>query len=73
MEPDFTKAYLKYVWKSILAFLSLFATNVATLWVTNGQPLPENGGEWVTFFVTTIGGTWLVYQKGNGPKPDSAT
>ncbi|MCV7434791.1 hypothetical protein [Mycolicibacterium bacteremicum] len=65
-------AYVKYAWKSILAFLSLLATNVATLWVVNGQPLPQNGGEWLTFGVTTIGGTWLVFQKKNGPKPDSS-
>lgn len=65
-------AYAKYAAKSILAFLSLLATNVATLWVVNGQPLPQTGGEWVTFAVTTIGGTWLVFQKKNGPKPTSS-
>lgn len=60
----------QHYWKSILAFLSLLATNVATLWVTNGQPLPENGGEWVTFAVTTVGGTWLVFQTRNKPRTD---
>lgn len=61
--------YLKYGWKSILAFLSLLATNVATRWVTNQEALPQNGGEWTSFAVTTIGGTWLVYRATNGPKP----
>lgn len=63
-------AYLKYTAKSVLAFASLLATNVATLWVTNGQPLPTNRGEWITFGVTTIGGTWLVWGRRNGPKPE---
>ena len=58
----------QHYWKSILAFLSLLATNVATLWVTQGQPLPGNGGEWAAFAVTTIGGTWLVFQKRNAPR-----
>lgn len=62
-------AYVKYCWKSILAFLSLLVTNVATLLVVNGQPLPTNGKEWTTFLITTFGGTWLVFSKGNGPKP----
>lgn len=64
-----TAAYLAYCWKSIAAFLSLLATNVATLWVVQGQPLPENGKQWTLFAVTTIGGTWLVWQKRNAPKP----
>lgn len=63
-------AYLKYCWKSICAFLALLATNIATRWVTNGEPLPENTAGWVTFGITTVGGTWLVYGKTNGPKPD---
>lgn len=61
--------YLKYAWKSVCAFLALLATNVATRWVVNGEPLPESGKDWLMFAVTTLGGTWLVFQKGNGPKP----
>lgn len=58
----------QHYWKSILAFLCLLATNVATRWVTNGEPLPAAGKDWITFAVTTIGGTWLVYRKANTPK-----
>lgn len=64
-----TLAYLQYCWKSIAAFLALLATNVATRWVTNGEPLPADTKGWITFSITTIGGTWLVWQKTNGPKP----
>lgn len=60
----------QHYWKSILAFLSLLITNVATIWVTNGTPLPHTSTEWVTFAVTTIGGTWLVFQKSNAPRGD---
>lgn len=66
-------AYLKYCWKSILAFLALLATNVATRWVTLGEPLPESLKDWGAFAVTTIGGTWLVWKNANGPKPGSAS
>lgn len=58
----------QHYWKSILAFLSLLATNVATRWVTNQEPLPETGKDWITFAVTTIGGTWLVYRVANTDK-----
>ena len=57
----------QHYWKAILAFLSLLVTNVATRWVINGEPLPAAGRDWVAFAVTTIGGTWLVYQKANAP------
>jgi hypothetical protein len=55
-------------WKSILAFLSLVATNVATQLMTSGVPWPTNGGEWARFGATTVLGTWLVFQKANAPK-----
>lgn len=61
----------KHYWKSILAFLSLLATNIATRLVTNGEPLPETSADWLTFAVTTVGGTWLVFRKGNAPKDRS--
>jgi len=54
--------------KSICAFLALLATNVATRWVINNEPLPATGKDWIAFAVTTIGGTWLVYQRANAPK-----
>lgn len=66
---DTTAAYLRYVWKSVVAFLALLATNVAYALVQSGQPWPATGKEWGVFAITTLGGTWLVYQKGNGPKP----
>lgn len=65
-------AYLKYCWKSVLAFLALLATNVATQLMTAGVPWPTNGGEWARFGATTVLGTWLVFGKTNGPKPESA-
>lgn len=58
----------QHYWKTILAFLSLLATNIATRLVTNGEPLPETASDWLAFGVTTVGGTWLVFQKGNAPK-----
>jgi hypothetical protein len=58
----------QHYWKTILAFLSLLATNIATRLVTMGEPLPESAGDWLTFIVTTVGGTWLVFQKSNAPK-----
>lgn len=61
--------YLKHCWKAILAFLSLLATNVFTRLVTNGEALPETTNDWLLFGITVVGGTWLVYAKGNGPKP----
>ncbi|GJJ24190.1 hypothetical protein MTY414_78640 [Mycolicibacterium mageritense] len=56
-----------------MAFLSLLATNVATRWVTNHEPLPETGKDWIAFAVTTIGGTWLVYQVANKGKDKADT
>lgn len=64
-----TIAYLKYGAKSLWAFLGLIATNIAMLWVTDRQPLPQTRDEWITFAVTTIGGSWLVWRQTNGPKP----
>lgn len=56
---------MAYYWKALLAFLSLFATNLAADWMTNGQPWPEDGGQ-LTRWILSIGvGTWLVYQKAN--------
>lgn len=53
-------------WKSILAFLSLVATNeVAAL--TNGQPLPQTASQWIAAIVTTVVGTFLVWVKANAP------
>ncbi len=69
MTTELVLAYGRYVSKAIGAFLALLATNVATRWVTNAEPLPQTSGEWVSFAVTTIGGTWLVYQVANGPRP----
>ena len=54
-------------WKAILAFSGLLVTNVATRWVVNAEPLPQTSKDWIAFAVTTIGGTWLVYQKANAP------
>ncbi|MFA5711478.1 hypothetical protein [Mycolicibacterium sp.] len=62
-------AYAKHCWKSIAAFGALLATNVATRWVTNNEPLPETGKDWAAFAITTVGGTWLVWVKANGDRP----
>lgn len=66
-------AYVAYTAKAVLAFLALLATNVATALVTNGQPLPQSREAWLTFIVTIVGGTWLVFQKRNGPRPGETT
>lgn len=63
----------KHYTKSICAFAALLATNVATRWVTNNEPLPATGKDWIAFAVTTIGGTWLVYQRANAPKAPTST
>lgn len=52
-------------WKAILAFVSLVVTNIAVALVQSGQAWPSTGKEWLVFAVTTILGTWLVYQKRN--------
>jgi hypothetical protein len=57
----------QHYWKAILTFASLLVTNIATRWVINGEPLPAAAKDWIAFAVTTIGGTWLVYQKANAP------
>ncbi|MCV7255703.1 hypothetical protein H7J86_26410 [Mycobacterium hackensackense] len=49
-------------WKSILAFLALFTTNVAVQLTTVGVPWPVDGGQWARFLLTTALGTWLVWQ-----------
>lgn len=58
----------QHYWKAILAFLSLVTTNVAAALVQSGQPWPTTAREWGVFGLTTVLGTWLVYQKRNGPK-----
>lgn len=62
-------AYLKYAAKAALAFLALLATNVAVAFFQDGQPIPNTRAQWITFAITTIGGTWLVFRQTNGPKP----
>ena len=62
-------AYLKYAAKAVLAFLALLLTNVFTRLITNGEPIPADTKGWLVFGITTLGGTWLVWQKTNGPKP----
>lgn len=57
-------------WKSILAFFALVLTNVAMQLTTTGVPWPTSGGEWTRFGLTTLLGTWLVYQ---GPRNKTAT
>ncbi|WPH57663.1 hypothetical protein [Mycobacterium phage WXIN] len=52
-------------WKAILAFLTLVATNAATDLMQSGNPWPSNGGEWVRFAVSTVGGTLIVWSKRN--------
>ena len=63
--------YARY-WKAILAFLALVVTNLATRFVTNGEPLPTTAKDWALAIGTTTLGTWLVYQKRNAPLPDAS-
>ncbi len=58
----------QHYWKSILAFLSLVATNASADLTLSSEPWPQTGAEWLRWTITTLGGTWLVYQKGNAPK-----
>lgn len=57
-------------WKSLLAFLSLVVTNVAVVLVQSGEPWPANLKGWGTLGITTLLGTWLVYQKANTPSTE---
>lgn len=54
-------AYLK----SILGFVSLVVTNVAIALVQSGQPWPTDGKGWGVFAITTLLGTWLIWQVPN--------
>lgn len=54
-------------WKSILAFISLVVTNIAVTLTQTSAPWPGDVKGWVVFAVTTLLGTWLVYQKSNAP------
>ena len=69
MQQSELVTYIKYCWKSVAAFAALLLTNVFTRLVTNGEALPTDTKGWLTFGITVIGGTWLVWQKQNGPKP----
>lgn len=59
----------QHYWKAILAFLSLVATNAVTDLMQDGSPWPSTGGEWARWGVSILGGTLVVYGKGNAPKP----
>lgn len=59
--------------KAILAFLSLFATNVATQLTMSGVPWPVDIGQWARFVFTTLLGTWLVYQVPNRKPVDGSS
>jgi hypothetical protein len=61
--------YLKYAAKSVWAFLSGVATNIAILWVVEKQPIPETRPEWLTLLGTSVAAAVLVYRQTNGPKP----
>lgn len=58
-----------HYWKSILAFLSLLATNASADLTLDSDPWPQTGAEWMRWLVTTAGGTWLVWVKRNAEKP----
>lgn len=58
----------QHYWKAICAFAVLVATNAATDLTTSGTPWPATGGDWVRWAVSIVGGTLVVYGKGNAPK-----
>lgn len=62
----------QHVWKAILAFLSLVATNAVADLTASGKPWPETGAEWLRWIVSVVGGTLLVYGKANAPKSGQA-
>lgn len=58
-----------YAVKALLAFLGILVTN-AFADLQSGRPWPENGGEWLRWGLTIVGGTYLVYRIPNAkPKP----
>ena len=59
------KFALSQVWKAILAFLSLFATNLLADWTANGQPWPDDWQSAARWLLTVGVGTALVYLKSN--------
>ncbi len=54
-------------WKAILAFLGLLVTNIAYALLDSSKPWPETPKAIGIFLLTTVLGTWLVYQKANKP------
>lgn len=58
----------QHYWKSILAFAVLVATNAVADLTQSGAPWPASGGDWARWGVSIIGGTLVVYGKGNAPK-----
>lgn len=48
--------------KAILAFVSVVLTNLVANFANSSTPVPQTGGEWLTLVVTTLLGTWAVYQ-----------
>jgi hypothetical protein len=58
--------------KSILAFLALLATNLLAVVVdpTTSAILPQTSAEWATAVLTTIAGTFAVYQMPNKSTPN---
>lgn len=57
-------------WKSILAFVSLFVTNVYTELQTGDEPWPTTASDWVRWVVTILAGTAVVYSVPNKPQPN---
>jgi len=53
--------------KSILAFVALVVTNLVANYVNSGTATPQDASEWVTAVLTTVAGTFAVYQWPNKP------
>lgn len=55
-------------WKTGLAFVALLVTNFSANVANSGTVTPQTTFEWITLVVTTVVGTWAVFQKSNAPK-----
>jgi hypothetical protein len=57
-----------HITKSVLAFLGLLATNIATELMQHDTAWPTNGGEWARWVLTIVLGTLGVYSLPNTTK-----
>lgn len=56
---------LSSIWKTLLAFVGTFLTNLLVNWANTNYAIPTTEKAWATLVVTTLVVTAGVYFKGN--------